>query len=149
VGPVKDYYAIMGISRRSTQVAIEARYRALVKIWHPDKPGGDTRRFQEIQEAYEILGNAKNRTAYDADWDSIKVRQFVPPVQAPQGGPVDLLGIFEKFAEGRVPDQFVNQISPVLERKLAEHGVNARAATAESILEAVGWLKPKKGRKRA
>jgi len=36
----------------------------------------------------------------------------------------------------------------VVERKLDEHGVSARAATAEQILEAVGWLRPKRKVKR-
>lgn len=41
-----------------------AHKRLRVKL-HPDRPGGDTKRFQEVQEAYEILSNPKKRELYD------------------------------------------------------------------------------------
>jgi curved DNA-binding protein CbpA len=154
VGPVKDYYTIMEVTRNATAAQIRTRYRFLAKVFHPDvnRMATDDALMVELNEAYATLSDPAKRAAYNRLWDASypspmqNVREF--PKAAPEG-PVDLLGIFEKFAAGRVPEQFVNQLSPVLERKLSEHGVNARAATAESILEAVGWLKPKKGRKRA
>jgi DnaJ-class molecular chaperone len=139
---MKDYYAIMGLTRNAPHSVVRTRYRNLAKTLHPDV-GGNAQQFAELQEAYEVLGDPVKRRAYDLQSN---VREFV----APDSGSVDLIGLFQGIARGRVPDQFVKQVSPVLERKLEEHGVNARATTAEDVLTAIGWLEPKaKRRKRA
>jgi 26S proteasome non-ATPase regulatory subunit 10 len=51
-----------------TEKALRKIYRALALIHHPDKPGGDTAKFQIIQNAYEYLldvkfGISSNRAA--------------------------------------------------------------------------------------
>ena len=61
---VKDYYQILGVSRSSTADEIKRAYRKLASQHHPDK-GGDKTRFQEIQEAYNILGDQEQRQQYD------------------------------------------------------------------------------------
>ena len=47
---MKDYYNILGINRTANADEIKRAYRKLASQHHPDK-GGDTARFQEIQEA--------------------------------------------------------------------------------------------------
>jgi len=138
---VKDYYLVFSLTRSATQAEVKARYRQLVKLYHPDKLGGDAEVFKGIQEAYAVLGDPAKRRAYDLQ---SKVREF----KIAQGGAIDLISILQKASAGRVPQSFVDQVSPVLERKLDEHGVKARAATAEDVLQALGWLKPKR-KKRA
>lgn len=49
-----DPYITMGVHRNSTPDEIKKAYRKLAGIHHPDK-GGDTKRFQEIQQAYDLL----------------------------------------------------------------------------------------------
>jgi curved DNA-binding protein CbpA len=142
-GSMKDYYAIMGLPRYATHTQVRAKFRFLAKELHPDKPTGNERAFQELQEAYAVLGTPAKRKAYDLQ---SKVREFAP--KAESGGAFDLLGILGAFTAGKVPQGFVDAVSPVLERKLGEHGIDARAATAEDVMEAIGWLKPKR-RKRA
>jgi len=51
---VKDYYKVLGVSSGAPVEVIKAAYRALMKIHHPDV-GGDTRKAQEIEEAYRML----------------------------------------------------------------------------------------------
>ena len=51
---MKDYYAILGVAKTATPDEIKKAYRKLASQHHPDK-GGDTARFQEIEEAYRVL----------------------------------------------------------------------------------------------
>ena len=61
---MKDYYNILGINRTADADEIKRAYRKLASLHHPDK-GGDTARFQEIQEAYATLSDPAKRQQYD------------------------------------------------------------------------------------
>ena len=61
----KDYYALLGVARQSTQEEIKKAYRRLAHQHHPDKKGGDEKRFKEINEAYQVLSNPAKRRQYD------------------------------------------------------------------------------------
>lgn len=61
---MNDYYQILGISKNATVDEIKKAYRKLASQHHPDK-GGDKEKFQEIQEAYNILSDPQKRSAYD------------------------------------------------------------------------------------
>lgn len=64
----KDYYSTLGLSRDASEADIKKSYRELSKKWHPDKHKGDKdaeAKFKEINEAYEVLGNAKKKQQYD------------------------------------------------------------------------------------
>jgi curved DNA-binding protein len=64
----KDYYKILGVPRSASQEDIKKAFRKLARQYHPDvakdKKGGEEK-FKEINEAYEVLGDPKNRTKYD------------------------------------------------------------------------------------
>jgi len=51
-------YDELGVSARATDVEIRRAYRNLVTKTHPDR-GGDPAAFKRIQQAYEILSDAK------------------------------------------------------------------------------------------
>jgi curved DNA-binding protein len=59
-----DYYNALGVSKNSSPDEIKSAYRKLAMKHHPDR-GGDPKKFQDIQEAYSILGDANKRQAYD------------------------------------------------------------------------------------
>lgn len=59
-----DYYAALGVARTATQDEIKKAFRKLASQHHPDK-GGDTAKFQEIQAAYDTLGDPAKRAEYD------------------------------------------------------------------------------------
>lgn len=141
---MKDYYAIMGLQRNANGAQIKEKYRFLAQQLHPDKPGGNEQAFRELKEAYDVLGDSAKRRVYDAQW---KVREFVPPVTA--SGAVDLVEAFTVFARGRMPEPFVSQGASIVERLLGDRGINAHAATAEGVLQALGYLKAKRKTKRA
>jgi curved DNA-binding protein len=61
---VKDYYQILGVPKTAAADEIKRAYRRLASQHHPDK-GGDKTKFQEIQEAYAILGDPDKRQIYD------------------------------------------------------------------------------------
>lgn len=53
---VKNYHAVLGVSKNATQEEIKKAYWRLAHQYHPDK-GGDANKFKEITEAYEVLTN--------------------------------------------------------------------------------------------
>ena len=59
-----DHYSTLGVSKTATADEIKRAYRRLASQHHPDK-GGDTRRFQEIQTAYDVLSDSSRRQQYD------------------------------------------------------------------------------------
>jgi curved DNA-binding protein len=64
----KDYYRVLGVERNADEKAIKRAYRKLAVRFHPDKNPGDKEaeeRFKEINEAYEVLGDAAKRAKYD------------------------------------------------------------------------------------
>lgn len=70
----KDYYSSLGVAKTASQKEIKAAYRKLARKHHPDVNQGDKSsegRFKEINEAYEVLGDAEKRKKYDelgANW---------------------------------------------------------------------------------
>jgi molecular chaperone DnaJ len=85
----KSYFAILGISPDATGDEIRSAYRRLAKEFHPDHYSGGSDRFQDIQEAYSVLGNRQRRR------ESVKtpLRPTTypePEPLLPEDSPVDL-----------------------------------------------------------
>ncbi len=75
----KDYYKILGISPTSDQQTIKTNFRKLAFMYHPDlnKSPQAKYKFQEIQEAYEVLNNGQARAKYDILYSQFKQKGFV------------------------------------------------------------------------
>eukprot|EP00760_Papus_ankaliazontas_P030530 PhM_4_TR4882/c0_g1_i1/m.11035/K09503/DNAJA2; DnaJ homolog subfamily A member 2 len=63
-GGDKDPYKVLGVSRSASADEIKKAYRKLAMQKHPDQ-GGKSEEFAEINQAYEILGDAQKRQQYD------------------------------------------------------------------------------------
>ncbi len=63
-----NYYETLKVSSKASSNEIKSAYRRLARKLHPDKNNGSeetARAFAVIAEAYEVLGNSKERTKYD------------------------------------------------------------------------------------
>ncbi len=75
---MSDYYTTLGLSKNASQDEIKKAFRRLASQHHPDK-GGDTKKFQEIQAAYETLSDPNKRAAYDNPAPQFQGFNGMPP----------------------------------------------------------------------
>lgn len=62
----KNYYVLLGVPQDETAHGIRNAFRDLARRYHPDRAGPrSTRSFQDIVEAYQVLGDSQRRAAYD------------------------------------------------------------------------------------
>ena len=63
----QDYYDILSVARTASADQIKKAYRRLAKQYHPDvnEDPGAKERFQEVQEAYDVLSDDMKRKQYD------------------------------------------------------------------------------------
>src|ERR1700748_3004257 len=64
-----DYYKTLGVEKNATEEEIKKAYRKLARKYHPDLNPNDTnanKKFQQINEANEVLSDPEKRKKYDA-----------------------------------------------------------------------------------
>src|SRR6266496_3822353 len=70
----KDYYKSLGVERTASEEEIRKAFRKVSRQYHPDVAKDKKtaeEKFKEINEAYEVLGDAEKRKQYDqlgANW---------------------------------------------------------------------------------
>ncbi len=71
----RDYYKTLGVERSASEADIKSAFRKLARKHHPDvNPNNKDaeRKFKEINEAYQVIGDPEKRKKYDelgADWE--------------------------------------------------------------------------------
>jgi curved DNA-binding protein CbpA len=66
----KNYYEVLGVARDATDQEIQNAFRAIAKKYHPDRNSTDPKaeeKFQEANEAYEVLDDHTKRIAFDRE----------------------------------------------------------------------------------
>ncbi|TVQ61320.1 MAG: J domain-containing protein [Phycisphaerales bacterium] len=63
----RDYYAVLNVPRDASTDDLRAAHRKLARELHPDvnKSPDAAARFQEVQEAYDVLSDPEKRSKYD------------------------------------------------------------------------------------
>ena len=76
----KDYYLILGVSRRENLRSVQEAFRELAKRYHPDRAGPQgTRIFQDLREAYEVLSNPEKRKLYNHKFEQDEIKTHSRP----------------------------------------------------------------------
>ncbi|MBS1743653.1 MAG: J domain-containing protein [Bacteroidetes bacterium] len=76
-----DYYKVLGVDKSADADTIKKAYRKLARKYHPDVNPNDKdahKKFQQINEANEVLSDAEKRKKYDLygkDWEHGEARQ--------------------------------------------------------------------------
>jgi DnaJ-class molecular chaperone len=65
---MRDPYEVLGVGRSASEADVKKAFRRLAKTWHPDRNQDDPKareKFSELNNAYEILGDAEKRRKFD------------------------------------------------------------------------------------
>jgi len=74
----KNYYVILGITANASREDIKAAFRRRALELHPDRSGLESGPFQDLQEAYSVLGDPERRQRYDREHPSSISRRRRP-----------------------------------------------------------------------
>ena len=83
----KNYYSILNVSETASHDEIKAAFRRMARLYAPDvNPDPSvTRRFEEILEAWGVLGDAVARREYDRSRGVWNLMEDTPPFSAWRG----------------------------------------------------------------
>ena len=85
-----DYYKILELDKSATEADIKKAYRRLARKYHPDVNPNDEsakKKFQQINEANEVLSDPANRKKYDQYGKDWKHAEQFEKQKAQRGGP--------------------------------------------------------------
>lgn len=98
-----DYYKVLGLDRTATPAAIKSAYRKLARKYHPDLNPNDEaakKKFQEINEANEVLSDPENRKKYDQYGENWKRGEEYEKARQAQGASSRSFDFGQGFGSG-------------------------------------------------
>ena len=96
---VRNYYEILGVTKKSSSEDVKRAYRSLARKYHPDRNPGNKlaeEKFKDINEAYEVLSDVTKRAQYDKFSN-------VWGKQPGNKNPADRYNPFDEFFNGSSP----------------------------------------------
>ena len=88
----EDYYKVLGVGRSASQEEIQKAYRTLARKYHPDMNPDDQegakKKFQHLQEAFDVLKDPDKRRQYDQFGADFARYGGAGPQGGPGGNPV-------------------------------------------------------------
>jgi DnaJ family protein A protein 2 len=103
-----NYYDILGIPKNASPEDIKRAYKKLAVKHHPDK-GGDEKKFQDINNAYDVLTNKEKKENYDRTGDENR-RGGMGPTGPTGPNPHDIFAHFFGRGHGGHPgNQHMNR----------------------------------------
>jgi DnaJ-class molecular chaperone len=93
-----DVYTVLGVSRSADKVTVNKAYRALAKVWHPDRfqhqqgaADRATQAFAAVAHAYSVISDPEKREVFDRlgapglqrlqDGDPRVKKGWIPPAE--------------------------------------------------------------------
>jgi len=116
-----NYYDILKVSHEASQAEIKSAYRSLARKLHPDKNNGSEEtalRFAAIAEAYEVLGNSRERSKYD---------KRLLEVTASMNGTDSVLGSNNRHAQRWRQMVYEKRYNDIIDKMIAEERREAMA----------------------
>ncbi|KAF8063079.1 ATJ2 [Scenedesmus sp. PABB004] len=98
-GDNKRYYDLLGVPQTATPEELKKAHRKLALQHHPDK-GGDSDKFKEINEAYDVLKDPEKRSIYD-EYGEEALKEGMGGGGGGGGGMADLFDILSGGGGGR------------------------------------------------
>lgn len=99
-----DYYKVLEVNKSASQDDIKKAYRKLARKFHPDVNPNDNeakRRFQEVNEAHEVLSDPEKRKKYDQYGENWKhADEFEKQKQQGYGGSAGQQGQYQYYDGG-------------------------------------------------
>jgi len=125
-----DAYQTLGVPKGASEAEIKKAYRKLAAQHHPDKQGGDTAKFQEIQSAYETLSDPQKRQQHDNPnpFHGHHTGHGGFEFHFGNGGPEDIFAQF--FNQGFGQNPFQRQQQP---RRNKDLRINIQITLAETL----------------
>ncbi len=131
----KDYYEILGLKKDASPDDIKKSFRQLARKFHPDLNKGSKEaeeKFKEINEAYQVLGDAQKKAQYD----QVGHAEFRPG-DAAAYQPPSYEDLFRDFGLGDIFDAF-SGVSP---RARQRSGADLRYEIEISLADAFSGTK--------
>jgi curved DNA-binding protein CbpA len=126
----RDVYEVLEVHPRAHQEVIQAAYRVLAALYHPDRgtaAGGDSRRMAELNAAYARIRTPDLRQLYDREQKLL--RRTTPQRQAETAGSAEEDPARRPLDFGRYEGWTIAQIArqdPDYLRWLSRHSSGAR-----------------------
>ena len=119
------HYQTLGVQPNAPKEVIHAAGRALMSIYHPDKPTRNEDTFKRVSEAHSVLTNPEKRKAYDVNLKAQESASRRPPQRAN--------GHTNGHVNRGPAHQFVPIVAPGIEDRLQELVIEEAARFGKHI----------------